>query len=120
MTCVLLEKENINAMVAVTTKTGTTKRISISYVIMQRTVWGSLCCTSTMDNLGKLAYDRPDILYEYKGVPVPPLGMVHDILTVSNVKDTSTMNELINTFIEHKNLNCPMKSVQEYMLETGI
>ena len=100
----LLVKENINAMVAVKTKTGTTKQISISDVIMQGTVWGSLCCTSTIDNLGKLAYGRPDILYKYKGVPVPPLGMVDDILTVSNVKDNSTMNNLINTFIEHKKL----------------
>ena len=91
-------------MVAVKTKTGTTKRTSISDVIMQGTAWGSLCCTSTIDNLGKLAFDRPDILYKYKGVSVPPLGRVDDILTASNVKDTSTMNELINTFIEHKKL----------------
>ena len=53
----------LNAKVAVKTKTGTSKQISISDVIIQGTVWGSLCCISTMD---KLAYSRPELLYQYK------------------------------------------------------
>ena len=71
---------------------------------MQGTVWGSLCCTSTIDQLGKLAYSNPDALYKYKGVPIPPLGMVDDILTVTNVTKASEINTLVITFIEHKNL----------------
>ena len=97
---------------------------------MQGTVWGSLSCTSTIDNLGKLAYSRPEVLYKYKGVTIPPLGMVDDILTVTNVKDTTTVNKLVNTFIDQKkfklshakcvrihlgkgHINCPQLEVHE-------
>ena len=71
---------------------------------MQGTVWGSLMCTSTMDKLGKTAYENPDILYKYNGVPIPPLGMVDDVESVSGVENTAKINKLINTFIEHKKL----------------
>ena len=132
----LLLKENINAKVAVKTPRGTTKPFVISNVIMQGTVWGSLFCTATMDKLGKQVYAMPELLYNYKGVQVPPLGMVDDIITVTNVENTQTMNKLVNSFIEHKNLklskekcyrihigkghqNCPKLKVHEnYMKET--
>ena len=78
--------------------------MNIKENIMQGTVWGSLMCTCTMDNLSKEAYRNPDELYKYKGVSIPPLEMVDDILTVTNVENTLNMNERVNTFIEHKNL----------------
>ena len=68
------------------------------------TVWGSLMCTTSMDKLGKIAYSMQDSLYKYKGVPVPPLGMVDDIINVSTVENTARMNKCINTFIESKKL----------------
>ena len=52
----LLYEENVNAKIAVKTKSGITKRINLSEIIMQGTVWGSLLCTNSMDKLGKLAY----------------------------------------------------------------
>ena len=82
----LLYEENVTAKVAVETQSGITIRVTISENIIEGTVWGSLLCTSSMDKLGNQAYKQPDILYKYKGVPIPPLGMVDDILTVSNVK----------------------------------
>ena len=100
----LLHKENINAKVAIKTASGITKRMTIEENIMQGTVWGSLMCTCTMDNLSKEAYKTPEGLYMYKGVPIPPLEMVDDILTVTNVENTLNMNKRVNTFIEHKNL----------------
>ena len=78
--------------------------MTIEENIMQGNVWGSLMCTYTMDNLSKEAYKTPEELYIYKGVPIPPLEMVDDILTVTNVKNTLNMNKRVNTFIEHKNL----------------
>ena len=39
-----------------------------------------------MDQLAKLAYKNPEDLYLYKGVPIPTLEMVDDILTVTNVE----------------------------------
>ena len=83
-----------------------------------------------------LVLAMPELLYNYKGVQVPPLGMVDDIITVTNVENTQTMNKLVNSFIEHKNLklskekcyrinigkghnNCPKLKVHEhYMKET--
>ena len=43
-------------------------------------------------------------LYEYKGVQIPPLGMVDDIISVTNVNQTQNKNILINTFIKSKKL----------------
>ena len=100
----LLYEANVNAQVAVKTATGITKRTPVSDVVMQGTVWGSIMCTSTMDKLGKQAYASPENLYKYKGVPIPPLGMVDDIVSVSSVENTEKINSLINTFIEHKKL----------------
>ena len=99
------------------TKSGTTKRESISEIIMQGTVWGSLMCTGTMDKLGKVAYSVPDILYKYKGIPIPPLGMIDDILTVSSVENSQDMNKLINTFFEHKKLK--LSSKKSYRIHIG-
>ena len=88
----LLYETNINAKVAVKVPSGITTRVNISNNIMQGTVWGSLFCTCTIDKLGKHAYEHPELLYMYKGVTIPPLGMVDDILTVSNVENTETTN----------------------------
>ena len=105
----LLYQENINAQFAIKTKSGITRRESISEIIMQGIVWGSLMCTGTMDKLGKLAYSLPEILYKYKGISIPPLGMVDDILTVSNVENSQEINKLVNTFFEHKKLKLNSK-----------
>ena len=133
----LLFDENVNAQVAVKTATGTTRRTNISEVVMQGTVWGSLMCTSSMDKLGKLSYQMPHNLYHYKGVPIPPLGMVDDIICVSSVEKTETMNKLINMFVEKKKLklsetkcfrihlgkghdNCPNLNVHEHQMKESV
>ena len=113
----LLFKENMNAKVAVKTSKGTTRPFTISEVIMQGTVWASLFCTSTMDKLSKQVYKMPELLFDYKGVKVPPLGMVDDIITVTNVEQTARMNSLINTFIEHKNLK--LSKEKSYRIHIG-
>ena len=82
---------------------------------MQGTVWGSLMCTSTIDNLGKQCYENPENLYIYKGVSIPPLGMVDDVICVTSVEQTQNMNELINTFVESKKLNLSNKIFFKYM-----
>ena len=68
--------------------------------------------------LGKQVYNIPELLFDYKGVKVPPLGMVDEIITVTNVEQTkTTMNKLINTFIEHKNLN--LSQEKSYRINIG-
>ena len=102
----LLFLENQNANIAVKTPNGTSKRVSISNIIMQGTVWGSLCCTASMDKLGKLVYNNADLLYKYKGeVDIPSLGMVDDILSIQRCSsDSVKMNAVVNAFIESKKL----------------
>ena len=84
---------------------------------MQGSVWGSLLCTSSMDMLGKSLYSKPETLYQYKGVPIPPLGMVDDIICVTNADKSEHMNNHINTFIEHKNLT--LSSTKCYQIHIG-
>ena len=50
----LLYLMNKTAQVAIKTPWGLTERRTMSNIVMQGTVWGSLFCTGTMDKLGKL------------------------------------------------------------------
>ena len=102
----LLFLENQNAQVAVKTPKGMSKRVSISNIIMQGSVWGSLCCVVLMDKLGKLVYGNPDLLYYYKGlVACPPLQMVDDVLAVQKCSIKSKqLNTAVNTFMECEKL----------------
>jgi hypothetical protein len=89
-----------------------------------------------MDKLGKLCYENPHNLYSYKGVPIPPLGMVDDILTVSSADKTEEMNRLVNEFMEKKKIQlsnkkcirihigkghneCPPVKVHENVMKSG-
>jgi len=103
---VLMHLQNQNAQIAVKTSSGVTSRETIHNVIMQGTVTGGLCCTTTTDKLAKHVYDHKNLLYKYKGeVDVPPLLMIDDILTVSECGPTAVaMNATVNTFVETKKL----------------
>ena len=98
--------ENQNANIAVKTSHGTSHRESIQNVIMQGTIWGSICCTATMDKLGQIIYNEEDLMYRYRGkVEIPSLGMVDDILCIQNCNDKSVkINATVNAFIESKKL----------------
>ena len=89
----------------------TTSRETIQNVVMQGTVWGSLCCTTTMDKLGKYVYKDQDLLYKYKGVvDTPTLGMVDDVLSIQECTSKSVkINAVINAFIESKKLTLSSK-----------
>ena len=102
----LLFKMNQSAQVAVRTPVGMTKRETITNIIMQETVWGSLLCAATTDKLAKRVYEEGELLYKYKGeVDVPPLEMVDKILTLQKCGATSeAMNSKVNAFIEQKKL----------------
>ena len=103
----LLFLENRNAQVAIKTNERISRRVSIQDIIMQGSIWGSLCCVVMMEKLGKLIYhDKPELLYYYKGVVgTPPLQMVDDILGVQQCSAKSRqLNSVINTFINMEKL----------------
>ena len=103
--------ENSNAQVAVKTSGGISNRVNIRNIIMQGSVWGSICCVVLMDKLGQLAYSNPDLCYFYKGiVATPPLQMVDDILGIQKCSRKSLrLNSVINTFIELEKLTLSEK-----------
>ena len=78
---------------------------------MQGSVWGPLCCTSTMDKIGQKAYKSGSPLYTYKGlVSIPPLGMVDDEITMAKCSFQSTKtNSFMNNFAEMKKLEYGVK-----------
>ena len=81
----LIYEGNRQCFLAVNTPRGQTKRIEINEIVMQGSVWGPLCCTTTMDKIGQQAYKTGAPLYMYKGmVSVPSLGMVDDELVALN------------------------------------
>ena len=102
----LLYEGNKECFLAIKTPNGSTKRIEMKELVMQGSVWGPLCCTATMDKIGKKAYKSGSPLYNYKGlVSIPPLGMVDDELTMAECGTASTLtNVTMNCFTESKKL----------------
>ena len=77
---------NKNAEVAIKTSHGMTKRVNIPNIIMQGTVWGSMFCTTTINQFSQKSYAEETLLYKYEGeVSVASLGVVDDVLTIKNV-----------------------------------
>ena len=107
----LLFLENLSALVAVKISSGTSRRELISKIIMQGTVWGGLCCTVLMDKLGKIFYDKPELMHKYKGlVPVPPLEMVDDVMCITNCSPQSVQaNAVVISFMECKKITLNRK-----------
>ena len=97
----LLFLENNNAQVAVKGNGVLSERVNIKDIIMQGSVWGSICCVVLMDKLGKLAYSNPMMLYYYKNlVGTPPLHMVDDVMAIQKCSNISLqVNSTINTFM---------------------
>ena len=107
----LLFMENSNARVAVKTQDRISKRIIIQNIIMQGSIFGSLSCVVLMDKLAKYIYDKPELLYMYKGmVGTPPLQMVDDILGIQKCNNKSLqLNTAINTFVNLEKLKLSKK-----------
>ena len=102
----LLFLTNKTAQVAVKTASGISDRVSIQDIIMQGSIWSSMFCVVLMDKLGQFVYEKPELLYYYKGiVATPPLQMVDDIIGIQKCSRKSRkLNTSINTFIELEKL----------------
>ena len=103
----LLFLENSSAQVAIKSNERISMRTSTKDIIMQGSIFSSLCCVVLMDKLGKLAYNNQQLLYYYKKVVgIPPLLMVDDILAVQSCSSKSQkINTAINTFINLEKLS---------------
>ena len=80
----LLYNANTLVNVAVKTPVGKTKSGIIRNAIIQGDVFGPLLCSKQVDTLGQECLEEKKYTYQYKGeVDIPPLGMVDDLLCVS-------------------------------------
>ena len=86
--------------VVVKTPVGETNRESIRNVIIQGDVFGPLLCSKQVDSFGKECMEEGKYTYLYKGeVEIPPLGMVDDLICISECGYKTTM---LNSFIKFK------------------
>ena len=94
--------ENIFAINAITNEV----KQQTENKIMQGTVWAGLICTTSMDELGKEAYNDLSLVYKFRDkVAVPPLEMVDNIITTSKcVTTTVELNATVNSTVKRKKL----------------
>ena len=99
---------NINTHVRVSVKTpvGKTREASIHNVITQGDVFGPILCSNQVDTFGKECLEEGKYIYSYRGeVDIPPLGMVDDLICISECgHQTARMNAFINFKTNSKKL----------------
>ena len=95
----LYQVDKVNKVV-VKTPDGLSDRTTVNNVIYQGDPWGSLECALQVDSFGKDS-PKPELKpNKYKNeVPIPALGVVDDIITVSESGHKSAM---MNSFINAK------------------
>ena len=104
----LLYLENRRSKVAIKINGNLTNRVAVSHVELQGSVWGSLKCTTAMDQLNKIILPQDELTYKYKGdnnISIGVLGMVDDNLAISQCGTGSVLkNSVINSFFETQRL----------------
>ena len=94
----LIYEANRKSHVAVQTPHGLSKRETFRDLVMQGDVLSPLVSSLQVDTIGKECLESQKHLYYFKNtVPIPPLGMVDDLLTISECGyNTNLLNEYIN------------------------
>ena len=95
----LLYEANKENFVAVQTPNGISRREVFREIVMQGDVLAPLVSSLQVDTMGKECIEEGKHLYLYKDiVPIPPLGMVDDLFTISKCGfKTTMMNQFINS-----------------------
>ena len=92
--------------VAVKTQHGLTERRTVKNIICQGDPWGSMQCSVQIDTIGRESLEAGLEPFRYKNqVGIPALGMVDDILTISESgHKTTRMNAFVTSKIALKKL----------------
>ena len=111
----LLYNVNSSVKVAVKTPVGKTHSGSLSDVITQGDVFGPMLCSKQVDTFGKECLEEKKYTYKYKGeVDIPPLGMVDDLICVSECGyQTSMMHSYIKFKTDSKKLQFGAKKCKK-------
>ena len=118
----LLHNINSHVKIAIKTPVGKTETEDIYNVITQGDVFGPLLCSNLVDKIGKECILGDKYLYSYKGiVDVPPLGMVDDLVCVSECgPEAVMMNSYVNAQTNLKKLQFgPEKCKQLHVGKEG-
>ena len=108
----LLYEINKTSIISVKTQAGFSERTTVNNIICQGDPWGSIECSLQTDGFGKESLNPQLEPYKYKDeVPIPALGVVDDLITVSESGYKSAkMNSFINAKTAIKKLQfCPDK-----------
>ena len=102
----LIYEANRENYVAVKTPNGLSRREIFKKIVMQGDVLAPLLSSLQVDTMGKECLMEEKHLYYYKKlVPIPPLGLVDDLFTISTCGyKTSMMNQFINSKTAMKRL----------------
>ena len=102
----LIYESNRENYVAVKTPNGLSRRDTFNDIVMQGDVLAPLISSLQVDTMGKECLEDNKPLYLYKNmVPIPPLGLVDDLFTISTCNYNSTlMNKYINSQTAMKRL----------------
>ena len=102
----LIYEANRENFVAVNTPNGLSKRVTFKEIVMQGDVLAPLISSLQVDTMGKECLEDGKHLYYYKdSVPIPPLGLVDDLFTISTCGyKTTKMNTFINSKTAMKRL----------------
>ena len=96
----LLYDINREVKMSVKTPVGKTETGIIKNVITQGDVFGPILCSNQIDQFGKECLEDNKYLYLYKNkVKIPPLGMIDDVLCVSECGHKTAM---LNSFLKFK------------------
>ena len=111
----LLYDINTHVKVAVKTPVGISDRTSIYNVITQGDVFGPILCSNQVDTFGRECLEEGKYTYTYKGeVEIPPLGMVDDLICISQCgHKTAMMNAFINFKTNSKKLQFGAKKCKK-------
>ena len=116
----LYEANRINE-VAVQTPNGLSEREVFKEIVMQGDVLAPLISSLQVDTMGKECLEEGKHLYYFKEkVPIPALGMVDDLLTISECGyKTTLMNKYINSKTGMKKLQFgPSKCIKMHIGKT--
>ena len=104
-TLILVQKANEEISMAINTPSGLSDRQKITNSVLQGDTWGSLLAAVQVDTIGKYCEDT-GLGYRYKDrVQVTMLGMVDDIIGVSEAGyKAQQLNAVINTKTAEKGL----------------
>ena len=96
----LVYEANRKNYVAIQTPSGLSRRDTFNEIVMQGDVLAPIISSLQVDTIGKECLQDAKHLYYYKDrVPIPPLGLVDDLFTISTY---GLQTNMMNTFINSK------------------